>query len=324
MARLWQPSIAVGILIASSIALSSCASAPVAQSQSGSVADERPNQGTALDPSLLANVDSALAAAKNQGKDTTVAQKLRDSAVELANKGLYEEANGNLKMAAGQLGILVGADGHAITPAAGQPYAPSQQAPAAAPRANERTLLTANFSQLSSLDGWEIVGPKNPNGTALWQIREGNLVQLGLDGMDDTGDPTGLVTGDPAWADVSVTASAMPHQTREVGVIARYADHSYYRLRAITPEKDSATSTYIIEKVIDEKATALARFEGPPLSQDTWHTITLSTQGSTLTALVDGVTLGTTSDTTLAAGRAGLATRTESGAYFANILVTGR
>lgn len=311
-----------GLILAIVVGLSGCGVAPVAQSQSGTVADPRPNQQSALDQALLADVDAAITAAKQRGNDVDIAQKLRDSAVDLASKGLYEEANGNLKIAAGQVGVLVGAGGEPV-PAVADAYKPAQAAPPPVTRANEPKLLDTSFASLKSLDGWERIGVPTAFGTPLWELRDGMVLQRGVDGTDSSSEHTGLVSGDAAWRDVTVTASALSHHARELGVIVRYSDGKYYRFRAMAGGDETA-GTFILEKVIDGAATQLATFDGTPLTLDTWHTLSLSAEGSTLRAAVDGREVGQAEDNTLGAGRAGIVTRAEDGAYFANVVVTGR
>ena len=68
----------------------------------------------------------------------------------------------------------------------------------------------------------------------------------------------------------------------------------------------------------------LAEFAGPELSPDTWHTLAVAADGATITCFVDGRSVGTAEDSTLATGRAGVSTLAMSGAYFANLQVYGR
>src|SRR5688500_7665043 len=96
----------VGPALALIALLAGCGTAPAVQSQSGSVGDTRQDETTALDQTLLKQVDDQLAAARANGSDVTSAQKVRDSAVSMAQAGNYAEANGNLKVAAQLLGVL--------------------------------------------------------------------------------------------------------------------------------------------------------------------------------------------------------------------------
>jgi len=80
----------------------------------------------------------------------------------------------------------------------------------------------------------------------------------------------------------------------------------------------------ILEKVVGRQVTQLASFDGPELTANAWHTLAVSANGSTITCSVDGRSVGSAEDTSLAAGRAGVSTLAMSGAYFANLQVFGR
>jgi hypothetical protein len=185
-----------------------------------------------------------------------------------------------------------------------------------------KSLLAVSFTDASAIKGWERVGPRIPTGTPVWDVQNGALVQLGVDGVDAADEQTGLVTGDPSWRDVTVQVDALAQDTREVGLIVRQQGESYYRFRALAVGGDSGN--LILEKVVDGKVSKLASFDGPELSSNTWHTLALSANGSTLTCSVDGQQVGSAEDGTLAAGRVGVSTLAMSGAHFANLQVSGR
>lgn len=311
---------ASGLALAVGVGLSACGATPTVQGQSGSVTNVRTDQGSKLDAALLSEVDAAIAAAKSRSENVEAAQKLRDSAVELANKGLFEEANGNLKSSAMMVGVLAGADGSA---------APAPNPLPALPQKGEvantgAKLLNASFKDAKNLDGWALVGPKLQEGTPLWELRDGMLVQRGVEGVLALDEQTGFVTGDAAWKDVTVSAEALARDTKELGLIVRQQGDSFYRFRALVLGTGTNSGNYILERVVGDEVTRLATFDGAELSADAWHTLALTAQGQTLTASVDGKELGSAEDATIATGRAGVSTLAMSGAYFANVQVTGR
>ncbi|KAB8141132.1 hypothetical protein F8S13_20210 [Chloroflexia bacterium SDU3-3] len=309
------------VAIAMGASLSACATAPTAHSQSGSVADERPNQGTSLDQTLLKQVDTAIAAAKSRGEDTSAAQTLRDSAVDLASKNLFEEANGNLKTAAALVGVLTTAAGETVPTAVPTPAVP--QAPVA--RATDTVLSAPTFNSNADISAWTLVGPTSREGTPLWEVRDGTLRQRGIDGVVTSDDQTGLVTGDTAWTDYTVSVQALGSDTKELGLIARQQNgENYYRFRARLLGTGTNSGNYILEKVVDGAVTPIASFDGAELSAGVWHTLGLTVVGDTLTATVDGTTLGSATDATFSAGRAGVSSLAMSGAQFAHLQVLGR
>lgn len=316
----WVPRI--GAVLALAAMLAACGTAPTVQSQSGTVGDTRPAENSGLDQELLKQVDQQLAKAKAGGQDVASAQGLRDSAVSLAQKGTYAEANGNLKIAAQLLGVLrpVG------NPPAPAPQPPIANAPAIAPSGDEQgnMVLDTNFASAQNLNAWESLGLENPNDKPVWAIQKGRLTQLGVDGAIAFEELTGLVTGDPKWTDVTVRVNALAQGSRELGLIARQSGKSYYRYRALVVGTGTNQGNHILEKVVDGKVTKLASFDGPELSTDTWHTLALSARGSTISCYLNGKLLGSVQDTSLTAGRAGVSTMAMSGAYFQNFQVIGR
>lgn len=312
----------IGLLLALVVLLIGCGAAPIAQSQSGTTGDQRPAEQSALDPDLLRQVDAQIAAAKASGADVAAAQQLRDSAVQLAQQQRFDEANGNLKSAALALGLLRPAGG-------GANAAPSQAIPqppgagVAGPQGS-KLLLSASFADASSIAGWQQVGPKIPTGTPVWEVRNGMLVQRGVDAIDAVDEQTGLVTGDPSWRDVTVQVHALARDTRELGLIVRQQGDSYYRFRALAVGTGKNSGNLILEKVVGRQVTQLASFDGPELTPNTWHTLAISANGSTIACSVDGRSVGSVEDSSLVGGRAGVSTLAMSGAYFANLQVFGR
>jgi hypothetical protein len=321
LARYWISRL--GLALGALGLLAGCGAAPVAEGQVGSVADQRPAQGSALDQDLLRQVDQALAQKKAAGEDVASAQLLRDSAVQVAGAGRAEEGNGNLKIAAQLLGVLRpvgnpppgGNQLPAIPSAPGLPPAPAEAG---------ATVLTPDFAKPDALKSWQRVGPSIPIGAPLWDVQGSWLVQRGVEGVESVDEQTGLVTGDPNWRDVTVRTAALVQGTKELGLIVRQSGESYYRFRALAVGTGSNQGNLILEKVLDGQVTQLATFDGPELSADVWHTLALTARGTTISATVDGKQVGSVEDASLAGGRAGVSTLAMSGAYFANVQVIGR
>jgi hypothetical protein len=301
--------------------LAGCGTAPAVQSQSGSAGDTRQDESTALDQALLKQVDDQLAAARAKGSDVSSAQKVRDSAVSLAQAGKYAEANGNLKIAAQLVGVLrpIGD----VPTAAPAPVLSAAPVPASTGDEQGPLVLDAKLDSTTNLESWQRVGPRIPTGTPLWEIKDNMLVQRGVDGIDAVDEQTGLVTGDPAWSNVTVKVNAMARDTRELGLIVRQQGESYYRFRALVVGTGTNQGNYILEKVVNGEVTRLAAFDGGELSSDSWHTLAMTAHGSSLKVYVDGQLIGSAEDTSLTAGRAGVSTLAMSGAFFKNLQVIG-
>jgi hypothetical protein len=311
----------VGPALALIALLAGCGAAPAVQSQSGSVGDTRQDETTALDQTLLKQVDDQLAAARANGSDVTSAQKVRDSAVSMAQAGNYAEANGNLKVAAQLLGVLrpIGD----VPTAAPAPVIAAAPVPARTGDEQGPLVLNATLDSATNLDTWQRVGPRIPTGTPLWEIQDNMLVQRGVDGIDAVDEQTGLVTGDPAWSNVTVKVNAMARDTRELGLIVRQQGESYYRFRALVVGTGTNQGNYILEKVVNGEVTRLAAFDGSELSSDKWHTLAVTANGSSLRCYVNGQLVGSAEDSTLTAGRVGVSSLAMSGAFFKNLQVNG-
>jgi hypothetical protein len=311
----------VGPALALMALLAGCGTAPAVQSQSGSVGDTRQDETTALDQTLLTQVDQQLATARANGSDVTSAQKMRDSAVGMAQAGNYAEANGNLKVAAQLLGVLrpIGD----VPTAAPAPVIAAAPLPASTGDEQGPLVLNATLDSATNLDSWQRVGPRIPTGTPLWEIQDNMLVQRGVDGIDAVDEQTGLVTGDPAWSNVTVKVNAMARDTRELGLIVRQQGESYYRFRALIVGTGTNQGNYILEKVVNGEVTRLAAFDGSELPSDTWHTLAVTANGSSLRCYVNGKLVGSADDSTLTAGRAGVSSLAMSGAFFKNLQVNG-
>lgn len=311
----------VGPALALLALLAGCGTAPAVQGQSGSVGDTRKDENTALDQTLLTQVDTQLAAARAKGSDVAAAQKVRDSAVSMAQAGNYAEANGNLKLAAQLVGVLRPISNEPT--AAPAPVIAAVPVPASTSDEQGPMVLNATLNSATNLDAWQRVGPRIPTGTPLWEIKDNMLVQRGVDGVDAVDEQTGLVTGDPAWSNVTVKVNAMARDTRELGLIVRQQGESYYRFRALVVGTGTNQGNYILEKVVNGAITRLGAFDGSELSSDVWHTLAVTAHGSSLRCYVDGQLVGSADDTTLTAGRAGVSTLAMSGASFKNLQVIG-
>lgn len=312
-----------GLAMALLILLIGCGTAPVAESQSGTVGDTRPNETTQIDNELLRQVDAAITAARARGEDVSTVQLLRDSAVQLAQQGHAAEANGNLKMAAERVGVLRTAGGEPAVRQAPQAM-PKAPAPVATGDEQGSMLLQATFADPSALSAWERIGPRIPTGTPLWEVQDGMLVQRGVDGIDAVEEQTAMVTGDANWRNVTVRASVLAKDTREVGLIVRQQGQSFYRFRALVVGTGTTSGNLLLEKVVDGKVTPLAKFEGPELGAGEWHTLAVTAREATIRCFVDGRLVGSADDAALATGRVGVSTLAMGGAYFANVQVIGR
>ncbi|WP_371493786.1 ricin-type beta-trefoil lectin domain protein [Kitasatospora sp. NBC_00374] len=116
------------------------------------------------------------------------------------------------------------------------------------------------------------------------------------------------IIGDGSWSNYTVTADTLFEQSSTIELLGRVNQQgrnnnglNAYHLRvsasgAWSIDKSDTTWTY----------TTLASGTTTPLGTGRWHTVAFTLQGSTLTATVDGATLGSAADTAYPVGQAGL------------------
>ncbi len=128
------------------------------------------------------------------------------------------------------------------------------------------------------------------------------------------------IIGDPSWANYTVSVQVLlTQQSGTAGVIGRFSlrAHSHpassiglFNGYMLDVGADGAWALYR-NSVSSPTRTVLASGHGPALSPGTWHTLSLSMNGSSITASIDGNLVGSATDSSFSAGLAGL----EAGAF---------
>jgi hypothetical protein len=197
-------------------------------------------------------------------------------------------------------------------------------APAGRPNVAGAPLTVAGFDSPDALASWQIVDPADlqPVDRSFWGVEDGALVQ---NRTAAAGDPntyeTMALTGDPAWTNYTVSASAYDQSNATFGLVARRQGNSFYRYRIIADQFE-ATPKQVLEKVVDGIATPLVAHDGPGYARRQWHTIAMSVAGPNIRVTLDGTLVAEASDTSLVAGQAGLYTRALGGIRFDDVTVT--
>lgn len=123
--------------------------------------------------------------------------------------------------------------------------------------------------------------------------------------------PAYALIGDNSLTDYTVQSDVMFEQTGgSVALIGRFGDREYWQVGQINAYYLKVGQGGTWQIVRGDKAgalTVLASGTRAALSPHSWHTVGFRLQGSTLTAVVDGVTLGSATDSTYGMGPAGLA-----------------
>ncbi|WP_039937028.1 ricin-type beta-trefoil lectin domain protein [Streptomyces himastatinicus] len=137
-------------------------------------------------------------------------------------------------------------------------------------------------------------------------------------------DPHALL-GDVSWGNYTVSSDVMLEQPGYAELIGRAGGHDYdrtggqnaYRLRV------SDTGAWsILNTNTGGSVSTLARGTIAALGTNRWHTLGLTFSGTTITAVIDGATVGSVNDRTWAAGQIGYGTSQGETAQFDNLSIT--
>jgi len=129
--------------------------------------------------------------------------------------------------------------------------------------------------------------------------------------------------GDLGWADYTVSADALLEQPGYVEILGRTGQQgrnnnglNAYHLRI------SDTGAWSIQRSDTAwNFTTIASGTTTALGTGRWHRLALSLNGSTISATLDGATLGSATDSTFSSGQAGLGVGAFAGAQFDNLRV---
>jgi hypothetical protein len=131
-------------------------------------------------------------------------------------------------------------------------------------------------------------------------------------------DSTYLVTGDAAWSDYQIVASAYASNPTRVGLVARKEGSNYYQLYL---DAQPEASALVLTVVKDGETTELGRTAIAAATQGSWLELRLAVRGATITGSV-GTTTVTAQDTSFSAGQAGLYATADGVARFDNVVIT--
>ncbi|HEV2371471.1 MAG TPA: RICIN domain-containing protein [Streptosporangiaceae bacterium] len=143
--------------------------------------------------------------------------------------------------------------------------------------------------------------------------RSGNCLQqmspaVPIEWASHTGTPY-TVIGDGSWANYTISADFLLHQPGSADLLGRFQGRDYYQIghaAAYYLRIDDRGNWSILKNTTGGTVTTLDSGTVPALGLGTWHHFSLSCQGSTITAAVDGKTVGSASDSSYASGLAGL------------------
>jgi len=141
---------------------------------------------------------------------------------------------------------------------------------------------------------------------------------------DTLTDPHTLI-GDTRWNNYTVTSDVLLEKSGYAELMGRVGTQSYggaggvnaYHLRV---SDNGAWS--IIRSDTGNNNSTLASGNAGTFGTNAWHTLSLGFSGSTITAGIDGKTVGTANDSAYGSGQAGYATSQGETAQFDNLAIT--
>ncbi|MEO6086660.1 MAG: ricin-type beta-trefoil lectin domain protein [Umezawaea sp.] len=141
---------------------------------------------------------------------------------------------------------------------------------------------------------------------------------------DTLSDPHALL-GDLSWSNYTISSDALLEKSGYAELIGRASSQGYtgaaglnaYHLRV------SDTGAWsILNSNTNGNVATLARGTIAALGTNRWHALSLTFAGSTITAAIDGTTVGSANDSTWGAGQIGYATSQGETAQFDNLSIT--
>ncbi len=191
-----------------------------------------------------------------------------------------------------------------------------------------------------NIAGWTIANDPEPqSGPSRWIVENGVLVQTSniwsygtveLETKYHLG--TQITAGNPDWEDYSLNALARSADNDGIGLIFRYQDaRNYYRLLLMNDPawsgRDSAgvpvnTPLQRLQKFVDGEPYILAENKVSQAYPSGFFSLTADVRGDSIVAYLNGDRILVAIDTTYAAGKIGMLSYANSGAYYDSVAVT--
>ena len=199
--------------------------------------------------------------------------------------------------------------------------------------------FTDDFND-GDFNGWEVIDDVEPQfGPSEWVVEGGTLVQksniwsyapVELETKYHLG--THVATGDKNWGDYSMNAIVRSADNDGVGLIFRYQDErNYYRVLLMNDPAwsglDSSgvavnTPLQRLQKFVDGEPIILAENKVSQAYPSGFFALTADVRADTLRVYLNGVLILTGYDSTYGAGRIGLLSYANTGAYYDSVSVT--
>ena len=141
---------------------------------------------------------------------------------------------------------------------------------------------------------------------------------------DTLSDPHALL-GDLSWSNYTVSSDVMLEKSGYAGLIGRASSQDYIGAGGLNAYNLRVTDTgawSIVRSNTSANLTTLASGTVAALGTGRWHHLAMTFAGSTITAAIDGTTVGSAGDFTFGSGQIGYATSQGETAQFDNLSIT--
>jgi hypothetical protein len=133
------------------------------------------------------------------------------------------------------------------------------------------------------------------------------------------------ILGDTSWTNYTVTSDVMLEEPGYAELIGRIGSESYSAasgLNAYYLRVSDTGAWSLLNSNSNGNGTTLASGTTAALGTSRWHTLALTFSGGTITAAIDGATVGSVNNYTWSAGQIGYATSQGETAQFDNLSIT--
>jgi len=170
-----------------------------------------------------------------------------------------------------------------------------------------------------SLDGWQTV----ESAPGKWVARDGRLVQGGNTDGDAADEDALFVAKDVVFTDGVLEAAIYPTSGSSVGLAFRGTAAGYYRV-VLSRKNATEAAKVVLQKVttdgVKEVASApVAAWAG--FNSGEWQAVSVNAQGSQIVIAINGTTVIEASDSTYAAGWAGIYSWADMGSQVDNVRI---
>ena len=197
------------------------------------------------------------------------------------------------------------------------PAAPGLPSPAGT------VLFSADFNT-GNTSGWRASVLPSSEQPGTWLVKDSALEMAGDVNLDTPLEEAYLLTGDSAWADVTLEANLLPRSGEGTGLVWNVQGDNFYRVQLFYNLPNPAPKA-VLELVQGKTVTVLAQAPVavyPGYTPNTWQTLRVSSVAGRQQITVNGAPLFDVQNSVLHGGQVGLFAWADSYTRFDNVRVS--